>query len=65
MPLYYFDFRDAHGFIRDDDGYDLPDRAAVQWRRYSRWSIRAGAVLQSRANGYPILRFTCETTPHR
>lgn len=31
MPLYYFDFRDANGFTRDEEGYDLPDLAAVQW----------------------------------
>ena len=31
MPLYYFDFRDANGFTRDDQGYDLPDLEAVQW----------------------------------
>ena len=31
MTLYYFDFRDANGLTRDDEGYDLPDLAAAQW----------------------------------
>jgi hypothetical protein len=30
MPIYYFDLR-ANGLTRDDEGYDLPDLAAVQW----------------------------------
>jgi hypothetical protein len=31
LARYYFDFRDASGFTRDAEGFDLPDLAAVQW----------------------------------
>jgi hypothetical protein len=52
MPLCYFDFRDANGLTRDDEGYDSPDLAAMQWEAVL--SLESGALLPSRANGYLI-----------
>jgi hypothetical protein len=31
MARYYFDYRDDKGFSVDDEGFELPDLAAVQW----------------------------------
>jgi hypothetical protein len=45
-------FRDANGFTRDEEGYDLPDLAAVQWEPVP--TLVDQALLQSRPNGYPV-----------
>lgn len=31
MKRYYFDARDAQGHTTDEEGFELPDLAAVQW----------------------------------
>jgi hypothetical protein len=58
MALYYFDFRDANGFTRDDDGYDLPDLAAVQWEAV------LSLVDQSRDTSTMSLRFLNDLEIH-
>jgi hypothetical protein len=43
-----------HTVVASDEGYDLPDLAAVQWEAVLSLMIRAEPLLQSRANGYLI-----------
>lgn len=32
MPLFFFDYRDGHGFTRDEIGLDLPNWETAKWR---------------------------------
>jgi hypothetical protein len=77
MRRYYFDLRDAAGLIVDDDGYELPDLAAVQWEAVlslvdrSRDTsdgivqLRTDLEIEVRDDAGPVMQMTFKFHPRR
>lgn len=77
MRRYYFDLRDAKGLIVDDEGYEFPDLAAVQWeavlslvdrsRDTSNGSVelRTDLEIEVRDDAGPVMQMSFKLHPRR
>jgi hypothetical protein len=70
MTRYYFDLRDANGLSVDDEGYEFPDLASVQWeavlslvdrsRNFSKGSAEwlTDLAIEVRDDAGPVMQMT-------
>jgi hypothetical protein len=77
MRRYYFDYRDAKGVTLDEEGFDLPDLAAVQWEavlslvdksrntRTASFELLTDLAIEVRDEAGPVMQVTFKFQPRQ